>query len=142
MIGPTGVAHESYQERELEKVNVFYLQKEAEVLLTPRSVEVLVHQDVAQAPAQDTTGQKAGDAVPKPRLLEALGDFCHARRRLPAVRQRSQQIASESAINGAAWHSLLESIAICRSQRHCFLEDSQEGSKPFSALHPTTLMFY
>jgi hypothetical protein len=86
------------QERELDKVNAFYLQKEAEVckldnplglfhhphnLLIVNNVIANLH--IAQNSSQDFTRQEKGHQV-APRYFEALVQVYYSRRRFPTIR--------------------------------------------------------
>lgn len=66
------------QERELEKVNAFYLQKEAEVSLSlaGRNSDK-AHHRVAQIAPQDLVGQEEGDASKELDCLQDLSKLHH-----------------------------------------------------------------
>jgi hypothetical protein len=86
------------QERELDKVNAFYLQKEAEVCRQNQISDpnphvlnyVVANRHIAQNSTQDPARQEKSHQV-APRHLEALVQIHHSRRRFPAVRYGSEQ---------------------------------------------------
>ena len=80
------------QERELEKVNVFYLQKEAEVSRVTCAASKMpaphdTYPSTAQDPPENFVGQEKGIAVSSG-SIKKLNKICNAARGLPAVCQR------------------------------------------------------
>lgn len=101
------IADNSAQERELDKVNAFYLQKEAEVgTCIQTGMWLLTY--VAQNPSQDIARQEKGSAK-QAWNLTTLSQVHDLGRGLPTIRHRSEQTST-----------------ICRNQRYGILQNSQE----------------
>jgi len=109
------------QERELEKVNAFYLQKEAEVRLLrvypfrattdpPERIRLILEiLPTAQGQTPDSFRQEEARPVPEPWNIKKISQVCNSPGGVPAVRQRPEQTA-----------------AVRRDQRHGLFQDPEE----------------
>lgn len=89
------------KERELERVNAFYLQKEAEVG-SPQSIYwsiKVAHLCTAEASTENLAGQEKGHASSDGDRLEVVGHVRYTRGRISAVWKRSKQITSKHTVN-------------------------------------------